>query len=482
MIKIIGLGPGNKESLTLGTIDILKENQKVYFRTEVHPTIEYINTLGIKYETYDNKYESSESFDEVYSSIAADLIEKHKEFSNIVYGVPGHPLVAEKSVSILLDLCEKEGIETELIPAVSFIDAIMESLKIDPINGLKIIDAFDIKNQILDNRLGIVITQVYNNFIASEVKITLSEYYDEEAEIYFVRAAGIKGLESIRKIKLFELDRQEDIDYLTSLYIPKNTKCKKDFNDLVDIMRVLRGTDGCPWDLEQDHESLKKNLVEECYEVIEAIDEQDDDKLVEELGDLLLQVIFHAQIGEDEGYFNINDVTQSICEKMIRRHPHIFAEVIANDSEKVLENWEKIKETEHNYNSYTEELKHVAKTLPGLMRAYKVQKKASKFGFDWDNVEPAMDKIKEEYYEILEVYKSQNRSKILEELGDLMFATVNVARFLDIDPENAINYTVDKFITRFEFIEKSAIEQGRDLKLMTLEEMDELWEKCKKLK
>lgn len=482
MIKIIGLGPGNKESLTLGTIDILKENQKVYFRTEVHPTIEYINTLGIKYETYDNKYESSESFDEVYSSIAADLIEKHKEFSNIVYGVPGHPLVAEKSVSILLDLCEKEGIETELIPAVSFIDAIMESLKIDPINGLKIIDAFDIKNQILDNRLGIVITQVYNNFIASEVKITLSEYYDEEAEIYFVRAAGIKGLESIRKIKLFELDRQEDIDYLTSLYIPKDTKCKKDFNDLVDIMRVLRGTDGCPWDLEQDHESLKKNLVEECYEVIEAIDEQDDDKLVEELGDLLLQVIFHAQIGEDEGYFNINDVTQSICEKMIRRHPHIFAEVIADDSEKVLENWEKIKETEHNYDSYTDELRHVAKTLPGLMRAYKVQKKASKFGFDWDNVEPAMDKIKEEYYEILEVYKSQNRSKILEELGDLMFATVNVARFLDIDPENAINYTVDKFITRFEFIEKSAIEQGRDLKLMTLEEMDELWEKCKKLK
>lgn len=482
MIKIIGLGPGNKESLTLGTIDILKENQKVYFRTEVHPTIEYINTLGIKYETYDNKYESSESFDEVYSSIAADLIEKHKEFSNIVYGVPGHPLVAEKSVSILLDLCEKEGVETELIPAVSFIDAIMESLKIDPINGLKIIDAFDIKNQILDNRLGIVITQVYNNFIASEVKITLSEYYDEEAEIYFVRAAGIKGLESIRKIKLFELDRQEDIDYLTSLYIPKDTKCKKDFNDLVDIMRVLRGTDGCPWDLEQDHESLKKNLVEECYEVIEAIDEQDDDKLVEELGDLLLQVIFHAQIGEDEGYFNINDVTQSICEKMIRRHPHIFAEVIADDSEKVLENWEKIKETEHNYDSYTDELRHVAKTLPGLMRAYKVQKKASKFGFDWDNVEPAMDKIKEEYYEILEVYKSQNRSKILEELGDLMFATVNVARFLDIDPENAINYTVDKFITRFEFIEKSAIEQGRDLKLMTLEEMDELWEKCKKLK
>lgn len=482
MIKIIGLGPGNKESLTLGTIDILKENQKVYFRTEVHPTIEYINTLGIKYETYDNKYESSESFDEVYSSIAADLIEKHKEFSNIVYGVPGHPLVAEKSVSILLDLCEKEGVETELIPAVSFIDAIMESLKIDPINGLKIIDAFDIKNQILDNRLGIVITQVYNNFIASEVKITLSEYYDEEAEIYFVRAAGIKGLESIRKIKLFELDRQEDIDYLTSLYIPKDTKCKKDFNDLVDIMRVLRGTDGCPWDLEQDHESLKKNLVEECYEVIEAIDEQDDDKLVEELGDLLLQVVFHAQIGEDEGYFNINDVTQSICEKMIRRHPHIFAEVIANDSEKVLENWEKIKETEHNYDSYTDELRHVAKTLPGLMRAYKVQKKASKFGFDWDNVEPAMDKIKEEYYEILEVYKSQNRSKILEELGDLMFATVNVARFLDIDPENAINYTVDKFITRFDFIEKSAIEQGRDLKLMTLEEMDELWEKCKKLK
>ncbi|MEG2353172.1 MAG: nucleoside triphosphate pyrophosphohydrolase [Clostridium sp.] len=481
MIKIIGLGPGNKESLTLGTIDILKGSHKVYFRTEIHPTIDYIKTLNVNYETYDNKYECSESFDQVYSSIAQDLIAKHTKYSNIVYGVPGHPLVAEKSVSLLLELCDKEGIETEIIPAVSFVDAIMESLRIDPVNGLKIIDAFDIENQILDNRLGIVVTQVYNNFIASEVKIALSQYYDEEAEIYFVRAAGIKALENIRKIKILELDRQDDIDYLTSLYVPKGTKSNKDFYDLLDIMKVLRGNNGCPWDLEQSHETLKKNLVEECYEVIEAIEEQDDDKIVEELGDLLLQVVFHAQIGKDEGYFNINDVTQGICEKMIRRHPHIFSEGIARNSEEVLENWDNIKETEHNYESYTDELRHVAKTLPGLMRAHKVQKKAAKFGFDWKTVEPALDKVKEEYYEVLEVYKSQNRSKILEELGDLLFATVNVTRFLDIDPESAINYTVDKFIKRFEFIEKSAMKQGRDLKAMTLEEMDELWEECKKL-
>ncbi|PRR77192.1 Nucleoside triphosphate pyrophosphohydrolase [Clostridium liquoris] len=482
MIKVVGLGPGSKEALTLGTIEVLKTAKKVYLRTEKHPTVEYLKEFNIEYETFDKKYDSMDNFDEVYDSIANDIIKEYKESGDVAYAVPGHPLVAEKSVNNLIRLCKENSIELKIFPAVSFVDAMIESLRIDPIEGIKIIDAFDIKNQILDKRLGTIVTQVYNGFIASEVKLALLEYYGDEEEIYFVRAAGIEGLESVRKIKLYELDRQPDIDYLTSIFIPKKLNNTKDFYDLLSIMERLRGEDGCPWDREQDHDSLKKYLIEESYEVLEAIEEKNDDMLIEELGDVLFQIVFHAQIGKEEGFFNINDVIKGICDKMVERHPHVFGEVKVSSSDEVLDNWDKIKSKEKGYNSHTEELKHVAKTLPSLIKAEKIQKKAAKVGFDWNRVEDALDKVLEEFYEVKDVYKNNNREKILEEVGDLIFAVVNVARFLDIDPEYALNYTIDKFIYRFEYIERSAENIGVKMENMTLEEMDQLWEKAKKNK
>jgi len=481
MIKVVGLGPGAKEALTLGALEVLKNASKVYLRTHKHPTVHYLRSLSVEFETYDDRYDTSENFDEVYASIAKDLVEKHDKYSEIAYAVPGHPLVAEKSVTLLLELCKAKGIEVEILPAVSFIDAMMESLKLDAVEGVKIIDAFDIKNQVLDKRIGLIITQVYNKFIASEVKLALQEYYSEETEIFFVRAAGVKGLESTRRIFLYELDRQEDIDYLTSIYIPKDINNTKDFYDLISVMDTLRGENGCPWDLEQTHESLKRYLIEECYEVLEAIDEQDDDKLVEELGDVLLQVVFHARIAKEDGYFNINDIIKGICEKLISRHPHIFADVNVKDSEQVLENWENIKKKEKGFESHTEVLKHVPKNLPALMRAEKVQKKAAAVGFDWEKVEDAMEKVLEELEEVKNAYKGKNMAKILEEVGDLIFSSVNVSRFLDIDPENALNYTIDKFISRFEFIEKTAFKKGMRFEEMTLEQMDELWNEAKNI-
>jgi tetrapyrrole methylase family protein/MazG family protein len=479
MIKVIGLGPGSKESLTLGALEILRSSNKIYLRTEKHPTVEYLKDNGISFETYDKNYEEGTNFDEVYSSIANDLINKEEQFKNIIYAVPGHPLVAEKSVSLLIKLCEEKSINIEIVPAVSFIDALMESLKIDPVEGIKIIDAFDIKNQILDKRVGIIITQVYDKLIASEVKLGLMEYYRDDTLIYFVRAAGIKGIESVRKIFLYELDRQEDIDYLTSIYIPKDINNTKDFKDLIDVMERLRRNNGCIWDREQDHKSLKKYLIEESYEVLEAIDEEDEDKLIEELGDVLFQVIFHAQIGKEEGFFDINDVIKRICDKMITRHPHVFGTESVNTSEEVLVNWDKIKKEEQGLESYSDELRHVAKTLPSLIRAEKIQKKAAKVGFDWERVEDALDKVLEEYYEVKDVYKSKEMVKITEEIGDLIFASVNVARFLDIDPEFALNYTIEKFINRFAYIEEVAKSKGVDMVNMKLKEMDELWEKAK---
>lgn len=480
MITVVGLGPGSKDAITIGVLEALKNSDNVYFRTEKHPNVEYLRGLGVKFETYDSFYEKYNNFDEIYKAIAEDLLRIHEDNKDIVYAVPGHPLVAEKSVTNLINLCKEKNIEVKLMPSVSFIDALIESLELDPINGVKIIDAFDVKNQMMDKRVGVIVTQVYNKFIASETKLALCEYYRDDTDIYFVRAAGVEGQESIRKIKLYDLDRQEDIDYLTSIYIPKKVEEVKDFQDLVDTVATLRGENGCMWDLEQTHSSLKRGLIEECYEVIEAIDEDDDEKLVEELGDLLLQVVFHAQIGKEDGYFNVNDVVSGITNKMIERHPHIFGDVKVGSTEEILDNWDQIKAKEQSLKSYTDELKHVPKCLPGLIRAEKIQKKAGKVGFDWNDVEPAMDKVTEELQEIKDVYKSKEVSKIQEEVGDLIFATVNVARLLDIDPEFAVNYTIDKFISRFQFIEETGIENGKNLKDMSLDEMEILWSEAKK--
>ena len=479
MLKIMGLGPGAYEALTIGALKELKNNKNIYFRTEKHPTVDFLKDEGIKFESYDHAYEKYDSFDDVYKYIAEDLITKVKDDEDLIYAVPGHPLVAEKSVINLIELCKENNIQYEVLPAVSFVDAMMEALQVDPIEGVKIIDAFDMKNQILDKRVGTIITQVYNNFIASEVKLRLLEGYEDDTEIIFVRAAGVEGLESIRKIPLYELDWQEDIDYLTSIYIPKDLGNKKDFQDLLDIIETLRNPGGCPWDREQTHESLKSALLEECYEVIDAIENEDEDALIEELGDVLLQVVFHASIGKEDGYFDIMDVIGGISNKMINRHPHVFGNEEANTSEQVLVNWDEIKKEEKGIKTLTEEMQNIAKSLPATTRAYKVQKKAKKVGFDWNDVNYAMDKVKEELNEIKEVYNCEDKSIIEGEVGDLLFACINVARFLEVDGELALDKTIKKFIKRFSYIENEAIKNNKNLKDMTLEEMDKLWEEAK---
>lgn len=479
MLKIMGLGPGAYEALTIGALKELKNNKNIYFRTEKHPTVDFLKDEGIKFESYDHAYEKYDSFDDLYKYIAEDLITKIKDDEDLIYAVPGHPLVAEKSVINLIELCKENNIQYEVLPAVSFVDAMMEALQVDPIEGVKIIDAFDMKNQILDKRVGTIITQVYNNFIASEVKLRLLEGYEDDTEIIFVRAAGVEGLESIRKIPLYELDWQEDIDYLTSIYIPKDLGNKKDFQDLLDIIETLRNPGGCPWDREQTHESLKSALLEECYEVIDAIENEDEDALIEELGDVLLQVVFHASIGKEDGYFDIMDVIGGISNKMINRHPHVFGNEEVNTSEQVLVNWDEIKKEEKGIKTLTEEMQNIAKSLPATTRAYKVQKKAKKVGFDWDDVNCAMDKVKEELNEIKEVYNCEDKSIIEGEVGDLLFACINVARFLEVDGELALDKTIKKFIKRFSYIENEAIKNNKNLKDMTLEEMDKLWEEAK---
>jgi len=261
-----------------------------------------------------------------------------------------------------------------------------------------------------------------------------------------------------------------------SKYLVNNAKEKYSFEDLVEIIKILRSPEGCPWDREQTHESIRKNFIEETYEVIEAIDNGDKQLLKEELGDVLLQVLFHSSMESEQGVFDIYDVITGICKKLILRHPHVFGDVEAKDSKQVLTNWDNIKKTEKNQKSDSEVLKSIPRNLPALMRAVKIQAKAAKTGFDWDNYKDAFKKIDEEKNELIKAINNNDKNNIEEEIGDLLFSVVNVCRFFDIEPEEALTKTNDKFVKRFTQLEKLAEEKGKKLNEMTLDEMDELWD------
>lgn len=246
------------------------------------------------------------------------------------------------------------------------------------------------------------------------------------------------------------------------------------FDDLVEIVRILRAPNGCMWDREQTHESIRRNFIEETYEVIEAIDTKDTELLKEELGDVLLQVVFHACIEQENNVFDINDVADGVCKKLIYRHPHVFAKTDVNSTEEILTNWEALKQKEKNQKTVTDSLKSVARSLPSLIRAEKIQKKAAKAGFDWQNVNQAIDKVREELDEI----QNANENTINEEVGDMLFAAVNVARILKVEPEQALEKASDKFIVRFERVEKTE----KNLADLSFDELLSLWKQAKECK
>jgi len=248
---------------------------------------------------------------------------------------------------------------------------------------------------------------------------------------------------------------------------------------LADIIALLRSEEGCPWDKVQTHKSIRSCLLEEAYEVADAIDNEDYDNLEEELGDVLLQVVFHANLGIEEQKFDLCSIANRECDKMIRRHPHVFLNKNLESIDKVLEKWENVKRKERGTASHTDSMMNVPNALPALIRSYKIQKKAAEVGFDWEDVSEAFSKVKEETYELLEIYQGNDETSIKEEVGDLLFAVVNVARFLGVNPEEALNFTSSKFIDRFGFIEKTAKLQGKRLEDMSLEEMDKLWDQAK---
>ncbi|WP_066074248.1 nucleoside triphosphate pyrophosphohydrolase [Neobacillus soli] len=481
-IEIVGLGAGDLEQLPVGVYKKLLKAPQLFLRTKEHPVIPELEKEGLSYTSFDSVYEKYDQFEAVYEEIAKTLL-KLAQTEAVIYAVPGHPLVAEQTVQLLLEYGPKDGVEIIIGGGQSFLDALFASLKIDPVEGFQLLDGTALTASQLQIDQHIIISQVYDQFVSSNVKLTLMEKLPDDYQVYIVTAAGSKQ-EHIEKLPLYELDRNVSINNLTSVYVPPVTEEEillKDFSKLRAIIAELRGPNGCPWDKEQTHESLKKYLIEETYEVIEAIDKGDIDHLVEELGDVLLQVMLHAQIGADDGYFSIDDIIEGLSAKMIRRHPHVFGTGKAANAEEVVQNWQEIKRQEKGELAPVSLLEGVSKSLPNLMRAYDLQKVAAKVGFDWQEITPALEKVKEELEEfILELDGTEEGMRRAKgEFGDLLFAFVNVSRFLKIHPEEALFETNEKFTRRFRYVEKMVGLSGRSFEEHTLKQLDQYWDEAK---
>ena len=254
-------------------------------------------------------------------------------------------------------------------------------------------------------------------------------------------------------------------------------QCKDRYNiqDLVNVMALLRTPEGCPWDREQTHESIRRNMLEEAYEVVEAIDEKNPEHLKEELGDVLLQVVFHACMAQEKGWFDFSDVVHGVCHKLVYRHPHVFGSIQADDTEGALDAWEAQKQEEKGQKSAGDTLDAVARSLPALIRAEKIQGKARKAGFDWDETDRAVEKLSEEVEELKQAIREDSNTQ--EELGDVLFAAAKVGRFLEIDSEQALHNTCEKFIRRFRGVEELA--GGKSLKEYPLEQLEQMWQQAK---
>lgn len=482
-IIIAGLGPGSFKHITLETWELLTSGKTVLLRTAKHPCVAALKTRGVSFTSFDYLYEQAEDFGSLYQQIATAVLETAKQEQDIIYAVPGSPLVAEKTVELISAQAKGAGISLMIIPAMSFLEVLYTRLGVDPINGVTILDAADLSQLPPELETGLIITQVYSRTVASDAKLALMEYYGDEYQVTVVRHLGLPE-EQITKVMLFELDRLDGIDHLTSVYVPPRPAHSKVFSldPVTQVMARLRGPGGCVWDIEQTHPSLRRYIVEEVYEVLEAIDLADGVKLCEELGDLLLQIIFHARIAEESGEFTMQDVVDTVTEKMIRRHPHVFGEITVRDAAEVVVNWEQIKRREKP-GERPGVLDGIPVGLPTLMAAYKLQAKAAKVGFDWEDIAPVWDKVTEELGELREAAalpKAQRAGKTEDELGDVLFAVVNLARFMGIDPESALNRTNNKFRRRFNYIETTIKEQKKAWKDLNLAELDVFWEEAKK--
>ena len=493
-ITVIGIGPGAVGHLSREALGLLREAPRIFLRTAVHPVVAWLQKEGFTFTSFDYLYERATGFPEVYAGICRELLKAAGQ-GPVLYAVPGHPLVHEESVRLLLAAAPEAGSEVLVYPAMSFLDVVISALKLNTDQGLQVLDGLSLAQQPPATSGPVIITQVFNKLVAAEVKLTLLDYYPPEHPVTLVQAAGVPDLERSARLPLWELDHLDWFDHLTSLYLPavaapgrqaptaagKPPESRFQLERLAGLMARLRGADGCPWDREQNHATLRTYLLEESYEVLEALNQNEPQKICEELGDLLLQIVFHAQIAAENGDFDLDQVIRGISEKIIRRHPHVFGTVTVKDSREVNLNWEKIKAAEKGGAAASGLLASLVRNLPALMWAAKLQKKAATVGFDWPDYQGPLAKVQEEWQELRDALSTGAAAPIENETGDLLFSVVNLARKLGVDPEVALLRTCEKFIQRFNYVEENAVKDGRKMTDFSLSQLDLWWEEAKSL-
>jgi tetrapyrrole methylase family protein/MazG family protein len=474
-VVVVGLGPGNDEHVTNETLGAIARIPHRFVRTSVHPSAPLVAGAT----SFDELYERSETFDDVYREVVERLVAAAAEHGEVLYAVPGSPLVLERSVRHLM---ADPRVHCEVLPAMSFLDVAYARLGIDPVEaGVRLVDGHEFATAAAGERGPLLVAHCHADWVLSEIKLAADEA-DGDDEVVILQRLGTDA-ELVTRTTWSELDRTVTADHLTSIYVPRlGAPVGAAYVRFHELARTLR--ERCPWDVEQTHRSLVPHLIEEAYEVVDAIEGLDsagtDDHLIEELGDLLYQIEFHATIAEQEGRFTIADVATGIHDKLVRRHPHVFGDVViaddADGSATVLRNWDEIKRAEKGRTSAFD---GVPAGLPALAYAQKVQKKARGVGFDWPDVDGALPKIAEEAAELRAAIELGDPDRLREELGDLLFAVVNVARHLDVDAEPALRAAANKFRSRFERVELLATERGIDLAAAPLDLLDALWDEVK---
>ena len=472
-ITVVGLGPGDPGLLTVQAREVLAGGAPVWFRTRRHPGVEAL-PVGGRWQSFDELYERGETFEGVYTAIVERLIDLGGR-EKVVYAVPGHPLFGEATVQALLARArDGSGPAVRLVHGVSFLEPVCAALGLDPLAaGMQLVDALIPR---LDPTRPAIVAQVYARHAASQLKLALLELYPPEHQVSIVRRAGLAD-EHVHALALVEIDRQEGLfDHLACLYLPAlpPEANVRTFDGLRAISHRLYAPGGCPWDREQTHTTLKPFLLEETYEVLAALDDEDPARLCEELGDLLLQMTLHTEIAEEAGEFTYGDVFEAINRKLIRRHPHVFADAQINSVDEQWRAWQAIKRKEKRDDESI--LAGVPKAMPALAYAQAVQERAARAGFDWPDLDQVIEKLVEEIRELRAAATQEER---IDEFGDVLFVLANVARWLGLDAEAALRRTNAKFYRRFSGLERLARERGLTLEGMPLAEMEALYQEVK---
>ncbi len=478
-ITLLGLGPGDAAKLTREAWEVLLSASEIWLRTAQHPTVSAFPS-SLRVFSFDDLYEGSADFASVYGCIVERVMELGRRPQGVIYAVPGDPFMAEATTLEIARRAREAVMPLRIVNGVSFLEPLCAALGLDPYPRCALVDALELADSRVPSfppDMPAIVAQIYSRQIAAEVKMTLNAVYPDEHPVRLVHAAGTP-LERVENLSLYEVDRSEQIGLLTALYVPPLGEGTS-FEAFQEVIARLRAPDGCPWDREQTHASLRPHLLEETYEALAALDSGDADKMAEEFGDVLLQIVLHAQIASEEGEFGMADVLRKARAKIIHRHPHVFGNLQVDGMLGVLQNWERLKDAERRADDRSEKgvLDGVPIALPALAQAQEYQERAARVGFDWPTAEGVLEKIVEE---IGEIKTASDSERLTAELGDLLFALVNLARWKKVDAESALRAANQRFRIRFAFVEQSARQQGKHLRDMTLEEMEALWQEAKR--